>query len=204
MLCIKLLQFLQVLFMSIRCESSLPVAYLPYFGLYKRYNYVNQASLSDFPWVTPKTTTSRKRPLCRGSKVVAYEGVDCLNKPQTREFFVFFTDRNDSFPYPTLSPYPCLKKVPLSGGASSYRPDVELRFASYLRQRSNLVFYSTSRRGPWERDWIVWWTKMAAGAPPNKEETQLFSWVCKCRIYKHLVELWYLLTGKSFLSFLSS
>ena len=59
MLCIKLLPFLQVLFMSIRCESSLPVVYLPYFSLYKRYNYVNQASLSDFPWVTPKTTTSR-------------------------------------------------------------------------------------------------------------------------------------------------
>ena len=31
--------------------------------------------------------------------------------------------------------------------------------------------------------------KMAAGTPRNNEETQLFSWVCKCRICKHFVEL---------------
>ena len=59
---------------SIRCETLLSVVYLPYFRLYKMYNYVNQVSLSVFSWFFPKTTTSRNRPLCRVSKVVAYEG----------------------------------------------------------------------------------------------------------------------------------
>lgn len=45
---------------------------------------------------------------------------------------------------------------------------------------------------------------MTAGTPRNNEETQLFSWVCKCLIYKHLVELRYLAIGKSFVFFLSS
>ena len=49
---------------------------------------------------------------------------------------------------------------------------------------------------------------MAAGTPRNNEETQLFSWVCKCRICKHFVELWYLLMRSlivgRFVSFFSS